>query len=153
MACSSAWLTSGVLLLLLYVCLTALAVALMLVARAGPRVATSLLLLLSFAQGMRVLGRAAPCAGAAASPRWRCCWCARSVMLRVLAALAGARRLAAPGRAQHDCCSTELAFHLDAAGLRRLALRGVVRPGGHAAAADASDVRPGFRPLLLVRRT
>ena len=44
--------TQGLLLLLLWVCLAVLAVGLMLVARAGPRVATSLLLLLTFAQGV-----------------------------------------------------------------------------------------------------
>ena len=48
----AARLTQGMLLVLLWVCLSALAVGLMLVARAGPRVATSLLLLLTFAQGM-----------------------------------------------------------------------------------------------------
>jgi hypothetical protein len=92
----SATLTHGLLLLLLWVCLSALAVGLMLVARAGPRVASSLLLLLTFAQGMasttclacaRMLPRLS---AVTACALWR-----RSGMLRVLAPLAAAGGLVA----------------------------------------------------------
>lgn len=89
--------TQGLLLLLLWVCLCALAVGLMLVARAGPRVATSLLLLLSFAQGMSsttclAFARMLPRLSAVtACALWR-----RSGVLRVLTPLAAADGLAAP---------------------------------------------------------